>query len=86
MCIRDRYYTSWWEKYNFVFSGAMDAGIASSAIIIFFAVQYVDKSIYWWGNNVPYLGIEGGEGQQTLLTAALDAPDGYFGLRNGTYP
>ncbi|KAG2733926.1 hypothetical protein G9P44_003451 [Scheffersomyces stipitis] len=81
-----KYYTTWWEKYNFVFSGAMDAGIAFSAIIIFFAVQYVDKSIYWWGNNVPYLGIEGGEGQQTLLTAALDAPDGYFGLRNGTYP
>ncbi|KAK6462457.1 OPT oligopeptide transporter protein-domain-containing protein [Scheffersomyces coipomensis] len=81
-----KYFLSWWEKYNFVLSGAMDAGVAFSAIIIFFAVQYNDRSISWWGNDVVWGGIEGGLGQQTLLDAAVDAPDGYFGLRQGHYP
>ncbi|KAK6456528.1 OPT oligopeptide transporter protein-domain-containing protein [Scheffersomyces xylosifermentans] len=81
-----KYYTTWWEKYNFVFSGAMDAGVAFSAIIIFFAVQYVDKSIYWWGNDVPFLGIDGGNGRQSRLNTTVDAPEGYFGLRKGNYP
>lgn len=79
-----KHYLTWWEKYNYVFSGAMDAGVAFSAIIIFFAVQYHDKSISWWGNNVMY------EGQDGLAAARFNAtesaPDGYFGLRKGTYP
>ncbi|KAK6200889.1 OPT oligopeptide transporter protein-domain-containing protein [Scheffersomyces amazonensis] len=81
-----KYYLTWWEKYNFVLSGAMDAGVAFSAIIIFFAVQYNDKSISWWGNDVPFQGIEGGAGRRTILNATVDAPDGYFGLRKGHYP
>lgn len=40
--------TAFWEKYNHVFSGAMTAGLAFGAIIIFFAVQYHDKSVVWW--------------------------------------
>ena len=77
-------YLAWWQKYNFVLSGAMDAGVAFSAIIIFFAVQYKDKSLDWWGNNVIWRGIEGMGGQGRLNAA--DAPEGYFGLRPSQWP
>ncbi|KAG2731410.1 hypothetical protein G9P44_005826 [Scheffersomyces stipitis] len=78
-------YESWWQKYNYIFSAGMNAGIAFAGIIIFFAVEYHDKSINWWGNNVSFEGIEGGYGQQSRLNAS-DAPDGYFGPRIGNFP
>jgi hypothetical protein len=72
-----RYKTSWWEKYNYVLSAALTGGVAFSGIIIFFAVQYHPKNISWWGVNVLGETIDGGAGQQTLLTE-LPAK-GYFG-------
>lgn len=75
---------AWWEKYNYLFSAGMTAGVAFSGIIIFFAVQYHDKSINWWGNTVPYAGYDGiGVADKN---ATLSAPDGYFGPRKGHYP
>lgn len=85
LIIRKRY-QAWWEKYNYVLSGALDAGVAFSSIIIFFAVQYDEKDINWWGNTVSYQGIEGGAGQQTLYNATEHAPEGYFGPRVGSFP
>ncbi|KAF3985834.1 hypothetical protein FT663_01952 [Candidozyma haemuli var. vulneris] len=82
--IRKRY-QAWWEKYNYVLSGALDAGVAFSSIIIFFAVQYNDKPLDWWGNTVSYQGIEGGDGQQALKPIS-EAPDGYIGPRYGDFP
>ncbi|UKZ81692.1 hypothetical protein TrVFT333_009464 [Trichoderma virens FT-333] len=72
-----RYKTAWWEKYNYVLSAALTGGVAFSGIIIFFAVQYHPKDISWWGINVLGATIDGGAGQQTLLTE-LPAK-GYFG-------
>ncbi|PTB63600.1 OPT-domain-containing protein [Trichoderma citrinoviride] len=72
-----RYKTAWWEKYNYVLSAALTGGVAFSGIIIFFAVQYHPKNISWWGVNVLGQTIDGGAGQQTLLTE-LPAK-GYFG-------
>lgn len=83
--IRKRY-QAWWEKYNYVLSGALDAGVAFSSIIIFFAVQYNEKTLNWWGNMVSYQGIEGGGGQRTLYNATEQAPEGYFGPRKGSFP
>ena len=80
-----KHYLTWWEKYNFVLSGALDAGVAFSSIIIFFAVEYHAKSIDWWGNDVSFAGVDGGYGQQTILDAST-APDGYFGPRKGHFP
>ncbi|CDR38816.1 CYFA0S02e06260g1_1 [Cyberlindnera fabianii] len=82
--IRKRY-LAWFEKYNYVLSAGLDAGVAFSAIIIFFAVQYHAKNINWWGNTVSYGGIEGGEGQQTLLDIT-ETVRGYFGPEKGSYP
>lgn len=79
-------YQAWWEKYNYVLSGALDAGVAFSSVIIFFAVQYNEKPLVWWGNTVSYQGIEGRDGQMSLLNATEHAPDGYFGPRIGEFP
>lgn len=81
-----KHYSAFWEKYNYLFSGAMSAGVAFSGIIIFFAVQYHEKDVNWWGNDVNNYGVDGGNGRQSLLNATVNAPDGYFGLRKGHYP
>lgn len=72
-----RHYLAWFEKYNYVLVSALNAGVAFSAIIIFFAVQYHAKPIDWWGNNVSYAGLDGEIGRVALKT---DIPArGYFG-------
>lgn len=76
-----RRFLAWWRKYAYVFSAAMDTGVALSAIVIFFAVQYNDYALSWWGNNVSNAGVDG----STIPTPPL--PDvGYFGPGPGTYP
>lgn len=35
------------------------SAIAISAIIQFFAVQFKEVDIVWWGNNIPYEGCDG---------------------------
>ncbi|KAJ1920439.1 hypothetical protein H4219_001276 [Mycoemilia scoparia] len=44
-----RWRNDWWRKYAFTFSAGMDAGVAVTTIIIFFATQ--NTSLKWWGNN-----------------------------------
>jgi len=56
--IRKRY-LPWWQKYNYVFSTALDCGIAICAIVSFFALQWKGVEINWWGNNQPYEGCDG---------------------------
>ncbi|ROW08766.1 hypothetical protein VPNG_06405 [Cytospora leucostoma] len=54
-------YAGWWQKYALVMTTALNVGLALSAIVIFFAVQFKPKNISWWGNNVPYAGIDGND-------------------------
>lgn len=56
--IRRRHF-SWWTKYNYVLSAAMDSGLAISIILIFFCLQYPKNGTIalntiqsWWGNTV----------------------------------
>ncbi|EKM51789.1 uncharacterized protein PHACADRAFT_262133 [Phanerochaete carnosa HHB-10118-sp] len=56
--IRRRHF-SWWTKYNYVLSAALDSGVAVSTILIFFALEFPDRGLVgkntiqaWWGNNV----------------------------------
>lgn len=72
-----RYYTGWWEKYNYVLSAALTGAVAFSGIIIFFAVQYHPVTLNWWGVNVLSATIDGGTGQGALLTEM--PAKGYFG-------
>ncbi|KAI5122711.1 hypothetical protein M0805_009764 [Coniferiporia weirii] len=56
--IRRRHF-SWWSKYNYVLSAALDSGVAVGAILVFFCLQFprdgtvgqntIEK---WWGNTV----------------------------------
>ncbi|KAF9038022.1 OPT oligopeptide transporter [Panaeolus papilionaceus] len=56
--IRRRHF-SWWTKYNYVLSAALDAGLAVSVVLIFFCLQYPKNGSIglntiqtWWGNTV----------------------------------
>ncbi|KAL3846123.1 hypothetical protein ACJIZ3_003526 [Penstemon smallii] len=42
----------WWERYNYILSGSMDAGTAFVTLLMFFAVQSKEIGIEWWGNNL----------------------------------
>ncbi|CAK7899875.1 oligopeptide transporter 2 [[Candida] anglica] len=77
-------YQTWWEKYTYVLAGALSSGVAFSAVIIFFAVQYKEKDVNWWGNTVPYAGVDYSE--PARLNVTISEPDGYFGPRIGSYP
>ncbi|ANB15129.1 Opt2p [Sugiyamaella lignohabitans] len=80
--IRRRYF-GWWERYNYVLTSALTAGVALSAIIIFFAVQYHPKSVSWWGTegyaNNTDLGL-GGAPRLTLAEGEI------FGFPYGQFP
>lgn len=53
-----RYAHSWWKRFAYVFSAAMDCGVAFSGLIIFFALQNSNIEFpTWWG-----LGGETGDG------------------------
>ncbi|KAL6454682.1 LOW QUALITY PROTEIN: OPT2 Oligopeptide transporter 2 [Candida maltosa Xu316] len=81
--IRNKY-EAWWQKYNYILSTGLTAGIAFCSIIMFFAVMYHDKEVEWWGNIVPYSGVD--FRMTGWLNATVDAPDGYFGPRIGEFP
>ncbi|KAH9946707.1 OPT oligopeptide transporter [Amylocystis lapponica] len=56
--IRRRHF-SWWTKYNYILSAALDSGLAISVVIIFFCLQYPRAGTIgentlskWWGNTV----------------------------------
>ncbi|TDL15748.1 OPT oligopeptide transporter [Rickenella mellea] len=56
--IRRRHF-SWWTKYNYVLSAALDSGLAISIVLIFFCLQYPKNGTIgantietWWGNTV----------------------------------
>ncbi|EMG48784.1 hypothetical protein G210_0600 [Candida maltosa Xu316] len=77
-------YEAWWQKYNYILSTGLNAGIAFSSIIIFFAVMYSEKNLIWWGNTIPFSGVD--YDITGRLNATLEAPDGYFGPRINQYP
>ncbi|EIW77489.1 OPT oligopeptide transporter [Coniophora puteana RWD-64-598 SS2] len=56
--IRRRHF-SWWTKYNYVLSAALDSGLAIGIVLIFFCLQYPRNGTIgqnniakWWGNTV----------------------------------
>ena len=81
--VRKRY-EAWWQKYNYILSTGLNAGIAFSSIIIFFTVMYYPKPINWWGNTISNMGFD--SKMKGWLNARTEAPDGYFGPRKGSFP
>lgn len=48
-----RYRKKWWQKYNYILSAALDAGVAFMAVLLYFTVNMEGRGIYWWGTNDP---------------------------------
>lgn len=78
--IKKRYRT-WWTKYTYVAVAGVNVGLALSAIIIFFALQYIDVELNWWGNNVYAAGAD--YAGTPILTLA---PGEKFGPTPDQYP
>jgi len=73
--IRRRHF-AWWTKYNYVLSAALDSGVAVSAVLIFFILQYpqngnigIDTIQVWWGNSV---WLNTADGRKTPMITLAD--------------
>ncbi|KJZ74505.1 hypothetical protein HIM_06101 [Hirsutella minnesotensis 3608] len=76
-----RRHLAWWTKYNYTLSAALTAGLAVSALVMFFAVGYHPVRLAWWGNTVSTAGVDGS------ATGIYPIPErGYFGPEKGTFP
>ncbi|CAK7274168.1 hypothetical protein SEPCBS57363_006024 [Sporothrix epigloea] len=55
--VHDRY-LAFWSRYNYVLSASLSTAIALSGIIAFFALEYNDIYVNWWGNKIVSVGCE----------------------------
>ncbi|XP_042019223.1 oligopeptide transporter 7-like isoform X1 [Salvia splendens] len=47
-----RYRPVMWQRYNYVLSGALDAGLAFMGVLLYLCLGVEDVGIEWWGNNL----------------------------------
>jgi OPT family oligopeptide transporter len=47
-----KYHKNWWTRYNYVLSGALDAGLAFMGVLIYLSLGLENISITWWGTNI----------------------------------
>ncbi|KAJ4776593.1 oligopeptide transporter [Rhynchospora pubera] len=45
-----KYKRDWWQRHNYVLSGALDAGLAFMAILIYLCLGLEKITLKWWGN------------------------------------
>ncbi|KYK61703.1 oligopeptide transporter protein [Drechmeria coniospora] len=76
-----RHRLAWWAKYNYTLSAALTAGLAVSALVMFFAVGFHPRRLTWWGNTVSGAGVDGKQVGIYPIPAR-----GYFGPEKGTFP
>ncbi|KAK3317272.1 OPT oligopeptide transporter protein-domain-containing protein [Cercophora scortea] len=51
-------FLGFWAKYNFVLSAAFTTGISIAAVVTFFALDWNNVEVDWWGNSVVSMGCE----------------------------
>ncbi|KAK4743256.1 hypothetical protein SAY87_001257 [Trapa incisa] len=44
-----RYRKRWWQRYNYILSAALDAGVAFMGVLLYFSLGLENKSVDWWG-------------------------------------
>ncbi|XP_078162562.1 oligopeptide transporter 4-like [Carex rostrata] len=44
-----RYRKRWWERYNYILSAALDAGVAFMGVAIYFCLSMENIQLDWWG-------------------------------------
>ncbi|KAL3362513.1 hypothetical protein AABB24_015088 [Solanum stoloniferum] len=47
-----RYRPDWWQRHNYVLSGALDAGLAFMAVLIYLCLGLENITVNWWGNDL----------------------------------
>ncbi|MCO5569815.1 hypothetical protein L7F22_023529 [Adiantum nelumboides] len=47
-----RYRKAWWQRYNYVLSGGLDAGLAFMGIMLYVCLGLQNVSLSWWGENL----------------------------------
>ncbi|XP_042421311.1 oligopeptide transporter 7-like [Zingiber officinale] len=47
-----RYRRDWWKRHNYVLSGALDAGLAFMAVLIYLCLELENVSLRWWANEL----------------------------------
>ncbi|KAL1556393.1 OPT superfamily [Salvia divinorum] len=47
-----RYRPEVWQRYNYVLSGALDAGLAFMGVLLYLCLGLENIGIEWWGNNL----------------------------------
>lgn len=46
-----RYRKRWWQRYNYVLSAALDAGLAFMGVALYFCLGIENVSLNWWGSE-----------------------------------
>ncbi|XP_047947729.1 oligopeptide transporter 4-like isoform X2 [Salvia hispanica] len=46
-----RYRKRWWQRYNYIVSAALDAGVAFMAVALYFTLGIEERGIDWWGTR-----------------------------------
>ncbi|XP_021648243.2 oligopeptide transporter 4 [Hevea brasiliensis] len=46
-----RYRKQWWQRYNYILSAALDAGVAFMAVLLYFSVGMENRTLTWWGTD-----------------------------------
>ncbi|MBA0720780.1 hypothetical protein Golax_008384 [Gossypium laxum] len=46
-----KYRKGWWQRYNYVLSAALDAGLAFMGVLLYFTLTMHGISISWWGSD-----------------------------------
>ncbi|XP_078161614.1 oligopeptide transporter 7-like isoform X1 [Carex rostrata] len=47
-----KYRRDWWQRHNYVLSGALDAGLAFMAVLIYLFLDLENINLNWWGNDL----------------------------------
>ncbi|KAF9602292.1 hypothetical protein IFM89_026409 [Coptis chinensis] len=47
-----RYRQDWWRRHNYVLSGALDAGLAFMAVLLYLCLGLEEISLNWWGSDL----------------------------------
>jgi len=76
-----RRYLAWWSKYNYILTSAFSCGIALSAIVQYFALNFNGIELVWAGNTKPF-----DDNCDANRCPIWDIPEqGYFGPTVGEF-
>ncbi|KAI8604603.1 OPT family small oligopeptide transporter [Dissophora ornata] len=54
-----RYRNSWYNRFNYILSAALDSGVAVAALVIFFSLQMQGNDFpNWWGTNMDHCPLD----------------------------